>query len=121
MNAAPRLVVGFVGYCDQGLLLNSEESNFGEGRLGRLWSDVRASADTGGSCSVQFTVFAQTLEWPWFPEFLCLFATNSGGGWEVVEMDMAANQNAPQFLKWARDYDVVLEGERAMEKILSGY
>ncbi|KAJ5808088.1 hypothetical protein N7474_009357 [Penicillium riverlandense] len=37
-----------------------------------------------------------------------------------VEMDMAANQKAPQFLKWARDYDVVLESERAMENALSG-
>ncbi|KAE8365295.1 hypothetical protein BDV27DRAFT_127073 [Aspergillus caelatus] len=36
-----------------------------------------------------------------------------------VEMDMAADRNSPQFLKWARDYDVVLEGERAMEKVLS--
>lgn len=26
-----------------------------------------------------------------------------------VEMDMAADQKSPQFLKWARDYDVVLE------------
>lgn len=26
-----------------------------------------------------------------------------------VEMDMSANQRTPQFLKWARDYDVVLE------------
>ena len=28
---------------------------------------------------------------------------------DSVEMDMAANQRSPQFLKWVRDYDVVQE------------
>ncbi|KAJ5601351.1 hypothetical protein N7510_010885 [Penicillium lagena] len=35
-----------------------------------------------------------------------------------VEMDMNANQKTPQFLKWVREYDVVLESERAMKNTL---
>lgn len=30
-----------------------------------------------------------------------------------VEMDMAANQNSPQFMKWVREYDVVKEVTRS--------
>ncbi|CAI7669251.1 unnamed protein product [Penicillium pancosmium] len=47
-------------------------------------------------------------------------ATRPPPNFDGVEMDMEADRNSPQFLKWARDYDVVLEGERAMEKVLSG-
>ncbi|KAJ4147261.1 hypothetical protein LMH87_001797 [Akanthomyces muscarius] len=35
-----------------------------------------------------------------------------------VKMDMGADQNSPEFMKWVREYDVVAEAERTMKDIL---
>lgn len=37
-----------------------------------------------------------------------------------VEMDMKANQNSPQFMKWVREYDVVVEVRQSRSKKHSG-
>ncbi|KAK3181856.1 hypothetical protein K4F52_006759 [Lecanicillium sp. MT-2017a] len=35
-----------------------------------------------------------------------------------VKMDMTADQNTPQFLKWVREYDVVAEAEKELRSLV---